>query len=154
MAVSDGVEMSGEDEGGRFVYKEWPSVESVEPEEGHAGEETVVRVGMAGGAPLEVGGRVECRVGGRERLEGRGTTGRSVECKLPGRSQGNVTVEVSLNGEDWVGGGVQFRYRGICVTGAVVPSMGTEEGGTTVTVQGRGFKEGSTGGGGVWCRRR
>ena len=147
LAVSDGVEMSGEDEGGRFVYKEWPSVESVEPEEGHAGEETVVRVGMAGGAPLEVGGRVECRVGGRERLEGRVTTGRSVECKLPGRSQGNVTVEVSLNGEDWVGGGVQFRYRGICVTGAVVPSMGTEEGGTTVTVQGRGFKEGSTGGG-------
>ena len=114
LAVSDGVEMSGEDEGGRFVYKEWPSVESVEPEEGHAGEETVVRVGRAGGAPLEVGGRVECN--------------------LPERSQGNVTVEVSLNGEDWVGGGVQFRYRGICVTGAVVPSMGTEEGGTTVTV--------------------
>ena len=111
-----------------------------------------MRVGMAGGAVLEVGGRVECRVGGRERVEGRVTTGRSVECKLPGRSQGNVTVEVSLNGEDWVGGGVQFRYRGICVTGAVVPSMGTEEGGTTVTVQGRGFKEGSTGGGGVWCR--
>ena len=26
LAVSDGVEMSGEDEGGRFVYKEWPSV--------------------------------------------------------------------------------------------------------------------------------
>ena len=49
LAVSDGVEMSGEDEGGRFVYKEWPSVESVEPEEGHAGEETVVRVEMAGG---------------------------------------------------------------------------------------------------------
>ena len=111
----------------------------------------VVGVGLAGGAVLEVGGRVECRVGGRERVEGRVTTGRSVECKLPGRSQGNVTVEVSLNGEDWVGGGVQFRYRGICVTGAVVPSMGTEEGGTTVTVQGRGFKEGSTGGGGVWC---
>jgi hypothetical protein len=147
LAVADGVELSGEEGGGRFVYKEWPRVESMDPEEGHAGEETVVRVGMAGGAVLEVGGRVECRVGGRERVEGRVTTGRSVECKLPGRSQGNVTVEVSLNGEDWVGGGVQFRYRGICVTGAVVPSMGTEEGGTTVTVQGRGFKEGLTGGG-------
>ena len=63
LAVADGVELSGEEGGGRFVYKEWPRVESMDPEEGHAGEETVVRVGMAGGAVLEVGGRVECRVG-------------------------------------------------------------------------------------------
>jgi len=93
-----------------FVYKEWPRVVMVDPEEGRAGEETVVQVGMAGGAMLEVGGRAECRVGGRERIEGRVISGTRVECRLPGRSQANVTVEVSLNGEDWGGGGsVQFR---------------------------------------------
>lgn len=110
LAVTDGVEMSGEEDGGVFVYKEWPRVVMVDPEEGRAGEETVVEVGMAGGAMLEVGGRAECRVGGRERIEGRVISGTRVECRLPGRSQGNVTVEVSLNGEDWGGGGsVQFR---------------------------------------------
>ena len=84
LAVTDGVELSGEGEGGMFVYKEWPRVVSVEPEEGRAGEETVVQVGMAGGALLQVGERAECRVGGKERVEGRVRTGRSVECKLPG----------------------------------------------------------------------
>jgi hypothetical protein len=149
LAVTDGVEMCGEEDGGRYVYREWPRVVRVDPEEGRAGEETVVRVGMAGGgALLEVGGRAECRVGGKERIEGRVTTATSVECRLPGRSHGNVTVEVSLNGADWGGDSVQFRYKGVCVMRSVVPSMGTEEGGTIVTVHGRGFKEG----GRVWCR--
>jgi hypothetical protein len=84
-------------------------------------------------------------VGGKERIEGRVTTATSVECRLPGRSHGNVTVEVSLNGADWGGDSVQFRYKGVCVMRSVVPSMGTEEGGTIVTVHGRGFKEGGAG---------
>ena len=106
-------------------------------------------VGWGGGrGGGEVGGGVgeEGGGGGREGVGGGETTGRSVECKLPGRSQGNVTVEVSLNGEDWVGGGVQFRYRGICVTGAVVPSMGTEEGGTRGVDQERWIDEEARGG--------
>jgi hypothetical protein len=149
LTVTDGVEMCGEEDGGRYVYREWPRVVRVDPEEGRAGEETVVRVGMAGGgALLEVGGRAECRVGGKERIEGRVTTATSVECRLPGRSHGNVTVEVSLNGADWGGESVQFRYKGACVMRSVVPSMGTEDGGTIVTVHGRGFKEG----GRVCCR--
>jgi hypothetical protein len=61
---------------------------------------------------LEVGGRAECRVGGKERIEGRVTTATSVECRLPARSHGNETVEVSLNGADWGGDSVQFRYKG------------------------------------------
>ncbi len=121
----------------------------VDPEEGRVGEETVVRVGMAGGRSLvEVGGRAECRVGGKERIEGRVTTATSVKCRLPGRSHGNVTVEVSLNGADWGGESVQFRYKGVCAMGSVVPSMGMEEGDTIVTVHGRDFKEGDR----VWCR--
>ena len=80
---------------------------------GRADEETVVRVGVAGGGPLlEVGGRAECRVGGKERIEGRVTTATSVECRLLARSHGNETVEVSLNGADWGGDSVQFRYKG------------------------------------------
>ncbi len=67
---------------------------------------------------------------------------------MPARSHGNVTVEVSLNGADWGGDNVQFRYKGVCVMRSVVPSMGTEEGGTIVTVHGRVFKEGVR----VWCR--
>ena len=34
LAVTDGVEMCGEEDGGRYVYREWPRVVRVDPEEG------------------------------------------------------------------------------------------------------------------------
>jgi hypothetical protein len=74
--------------------------------------------------------------------------GWALAAAVPGVAARDVTVEVSLNGADWGGDSVQFRYKGVCVMRSVVPSMGTEEGGTIVTVHGRGFKEG----GRVWCR--
>ena len=69
VAVTDGVEMSGEEDGGLFVYREWPRVVSVDPAEGVAGEETVVRVGMAGGGTAG-GGRARGVQGGREGATG------------------------------------------------------------------------------------
>ena len=35
LTVTDGVEMCGEEDGGRYVYREWPRVVRVDLEEGH-----------------------------------------------------------------------------------------------------------------------
>jgi len=48
--VTDAVEVSGEEDAQMCVNKEWPrSLEKVEPEEGRAEDETVVREEMGGG---------------------------------------------------------------------------------------------------------
>ena len=76
-----------------------------------------------------------------------------VECRSRARRvAGNVTLEVSINNQDFSSSGVTFEYLGSPAVGMVRPSQGPVGGGTLVEVTGGPFWERSAATGSLYCR--
>ena len=76
-----------------------------------------------------------CRFG-TEVSEGTVLSSSLMRCRCPDLQAGEVTVEVSSNGQDFSIDGKVFRYIRGMVVYEVEPSKGSTAGGTTVTVMG------------------
>jgi hypothetical protein len=72
----------------------------------------------------------------------------AVACAAPPQQPGTVTVNVTLNGQQYTGSGAAFEFQQAAVVTAVSPSHGPLHGGTTVTVHGVAFADS----GGLRCR--
>ena len=76
-----------------------------------------------------------------------------LECRARARDvAGNVTVEVSINSQDFSTSGVVFEYVDNPVVGGVRPAQGPIGGGTLVGVHGGPFRERSASLGTLYCR--
>jgi hypothetical protein len=84
--------------------------------------------------------RVWCWIGSRRNVSGRAVSSTIVLCITPPSSSlGTARVEVSPNGQDFTRGGLRFEYEGDVTLVDVIPSQGSELGGTVVTGVGSGF---------------
>jgi len=76
-----------------------------------------------------------------------------LECTAPAASgEGVRVVEVSMNGQQYSSSGVEYTYRSAVVISSVWPLAGASEGGTPVTLTGRGFSSAAEAAGQMWCR--
>ena len=95
LAVTDGVEMCGEEDGGRYVYREWPRVVRVDPEEGVQARRRWC--GGGGRRRATAGGGRACRVQGGRQGADRGAGDDGNECGV--QAAGAVTRERDGGGE-------------------------------------------------------
>ena len=63
-----------------------------------------------------------------------------------------VSVEVSMNGQQYSSSGVEYTYLSAVVISSVWPLAGASEGGTPVTLTGSGFSSAAEAAGQMWCR--
>ena len=76
-----------------------------------------------------------------------------IECRSRARnSAGNVTLEVSINNQDFSSSGVLFEYLSTPHVGVVRPGHGPVGGGTLVEIQGGPFWERAATQGTLYCR--
>ena len=135
-----------------FTYRELAQVDRVHPVAGMRFGGTLVTVfgsGFLGDAAAM------CRFGPvavPARLLTLGHPGQ-LECISPLPAvAGYVSVEVSMNGQDYSSTGVHFEYQQPVSIRALEPSRGPIEGGTFVNVTGSGFSPRAALLGYVWCR--
>ena len=117
------------------VFEVLPVVTVLEtrPREGPVGGGTLVVVQGAAysdrSASLDY---IFCRFG-TERSPGRYISDEALECVSPVHAAGNVTLEVTMNGQDYTDYGVVFSYVAPTIQ-SIYPVLGPEHGGTVVTV--------------------
>ena len=76
-----------------------------------------------------------------------------LECRSRARSvSGNVTLEVSINNQDFSSSGVLFEYVGSPSVAMLRPGQGPVGGGTLVEIQGGPFGERAANLGTIYCR--
>lgn len=81
-----------------------------------------------------------CRFGnGPFTVIARFVTARTLECMTPPHSEGQVSVDVSLNGQQFTSFGAVFTYYNVAVVTALDPSDGPVEGGTLMALHGKHF---------------
>ena len=76
-----------------------------------------------------------------------------IQCRSrPQAEAGNVTLEVSINNQDFSSSGSIFEYRGSPTVAALRPSQGPVGGGTLIEVPGGPFSERAATLGTIYCR--
>jgi hypothetical protein len=97
-----------------------------------------------GGTVVELVGSVAiastrwCKFG-QSVFKAKAIMGSMVVCESPAHAAGNVTISLSPNGVDFTAAPGYFQYTSGVVISSLVPSVGSEEGGSTLTVRGEGF---------------
>ena len=134
-----------------FRYVDRPVVTRAVPMLGPLEGGTLVQ--LQGSGFLQVAG-LACRFGSRGLpVPARWLSGTQLECRSRARGvAGNVTVEVSMNNQDFSASGVRFEYLGNAAVGVLRPAQGPVGGGTLVEVQGSAFWERSASLGLLYCR--
>ena len=102
-----------------------------------------------GGTPVQVTGKnfvdgkgLTCRFGtGSAPASARFISSTQLECRAPPHSAANVTLEVSVNNQDFSTSGIIFEYQPTPVVYLLKPRQGPVGGGTLVIVQGALFSE-------------
>ena len=114
----------------------------------------VERGPVAGGSNVTVtgssfrgGSEYRCRFGGPGMVvHGTYLADRdALHCMAPPQGPANVSVEVSLNAQQFTTSGVMFEYYALVRVSHVVPIAGPPGGGTQLTVHGEGFSRGLAG---------
>lgn len=121
-----------------FNYYVDPVIEELDPPLGPETGGTVVSV--FGTGFVSTGDIPSCRFDGNV-VTGtyRSTLGGHVSCNAPAGSAGDVSLEVALNGQDYVASIIDYTYYIPPVIDTSVPSSGPLRGDTLVTVYGTGF---------------
>ena len=121
-----------------FEYMERAVVTKVTPSAGPMGGARVVTLTGRGFA---VTGQAQCKAQDAT-SECLAMSSTSMRCMTPSVSAAGLSaLEVSFNGQEYSMSGATYRYtKDIAVTG-LIPSRGSEQGGTVVTVVGSGFDE-------------
>ena len=140
---ADGVEVPSVE--AYFKYTLVPRVTKVVPSMGPSSGRSAV---MVYGEHLSTEGGVLCSFGGQV-SEGASMSSSMVRCLTPELSlPGEMSVEVSTNGEGFSREGVKYHVQEAPVILAMRPSAGPEVGGTAITLLGSRFWQSSE----VFCR--
>ncbi|CAN0054030.1 unnamed protein product, partial [Heterosigma akashiwo] len=122
-----------------FTYIDTPVVTTIHPVNGY----------LSGGSMVQIQGSgfrdtVEstCRFGDT-RVSAQFVSNQELTCITPPGLPGTGIVEVSVNGQEYSASGVEFRYYEEPVIESIYPALGSELGGTTITVTGVLFQDSS-----------
>lgn len=121
-----------------FTYIPVPEVVTLEP--------TVLL--ESGGADITITGEnlsrtglETCRFGGEVQVKAVWWSAQVVRCQTPPSPPGSTTVELSLNGVEWITLPFSIRYEPNRFAHSLTPSMGPMSGGSVVAVAGLGFAD-------------
>jgi hypothetical protein len=119
--------------GMQYCYYEAPRVTAVEPTAGHIrGRSAVVTVSGSGFMNHP---SLSCRFGEETALAARWLSYGQVVCVGPKDAAGNLSVEVSNNGQDFTVDGVMYGAMDAVNVVSLLPSTGTLDGGSMVTIR-------------------
>ena len=85
-----------------------------------------------------------CLMGGDTVVKARSVSSGVVECMSAASVSGNITVEVSVNGQDWSNSMMSTEVVSVANASSVTPSMIGVAGGSIVSVSGSGLSAGVT----------
>ena len=118
-----------------FEYMPAAAVRLLRPHQGPVGGGTLVVVqGQLFSERAASLGYIYCRFG-NELSPGRYVASDTLQCVSPPHLAGNVTMEISMNSQDFTAGGAVFSYVGPTIQ-SIHPTIGPEHGGTLITVDG------------------
>ena len=133
-----------------FFYEDPPSIQSIYPRVGPKSGGTMVSIlGVhdflmsTHGTSLISRSDVACRFG-ETVVPGYYTSNEEILCRSPpltliSKNGVNVCLEITTNGVDFVSSGIQFMYHPTVSLFSALPNLGSENGGTMVTLKGRNF---------------
>ena len=132
------------------VAEPW-TVITIQPDGGPVSGGTMVSVHGSG---FVQGPGLVCRFGAMDvPVPAKWLSDELIECRSRARnSAGNVTLEVSINNQDFSSSGVLFEYLSTPHVGVVRPGHGPVGGGTLVEIQGGPFWERAATQGTLYCR--
>ena len=122
-----------------FSYYAEPSVSSVRFDRGPTSGGTSVAVQ---GSSFRGGSAYRCRFGVRVVDATYAADHDELHCVSPSSGAGNVSIEISLNGQQFTTSDIGFEYYTEANVSHVIPSAGPRQGGTFVTLVGAGFGAG------------
>ena len=135
------------------VASQW-GVQRIDPDQGPPNGGTLVQVYGNG---FVQGDMLVCKFGSLP--SDRATAARwlsegQIECRSPNRggTSGNVTLEVSINNQDFSTNAVMFEYLGQPAVGGIRPGTGPLGGGTLVQITGGPFSQRAASLGTIYCR--
>jgi hypothetical protein len=138
-AVSVDVSTNGLDyssSGVQFSYRLSLRVLSISPS---AGPETGSTQVTVVGANFVDSKSLLCRFGATASVPARWESSSKIVCATPSHMPGSVSVEVTNNDADFVGGGLKFTYMSQIVLASMKPESGSLRGGTSVSIYGSEF---------------
>jgi hypothetical protein len=121
-------------DGVEFLYEAGATVEGLMPSWGVSGR--AGQVVTVSGRHFAQSSELSCRFGLDGSLRGQYVSSTLVECKVPERGAGTVTVTVSNNGADMSPTLVWYSYSAASVAFSMAPSSGPVSGGTRVMLSG------------------
>ena len=122
-----------------FLYAPQPKVFELSPSTGPTVGDTLINVTgfhLVNWQPLNP--TLRCKFG-EAVSEGSFVSSTFMHCSTPPSGEGNVFLEISVNGVDYTSNFVHFRFAGLPAVTELYPSFGPLGGGTTVTLIGSGF---------------
>lgn len=121
-----------------FTYVPVPEVDTVEPTillESGGADITIT------GVNLSHTGLEACRFGGEAQVKAVWWSTQVIKCQAPPSPPGLVSVELTLNGVEWLALPFGIRYEPNRFAHSLTPSMGPMSGGSLVAVTGLGFAD-------------
>jgi hypothetical protein len=125
-----------------FTYEVEPVVSGVEPARVPQTGNTVVALSGAGFRDRP---ELTCRFGVTAPVKALWVSESLIECLAPPMAPGQVSLRVSLNGQDFVSPPVTLEYFAVTTITSVVPVTGPTSGGTSVRILGAGIEAGPEG---------
>ena len=119
-----------------FSYTVLPSVTSIDPPRGSLNGGTVVTVSLSG---FSHGEYLYCRLGAGTTVAATWISSSKVKCMTSAIAPGNVTIEVSSNGQDFTVNQMKFQYMNDFNVTTLTPAVVSTSGGNSLSIYGNEF---------------